>query len=82
VVEIARLRKAEKFLQKPVNGGRVEKVAATHHVGDALYGIVGYHREVIAGRRLAARQDYVTPEGRVGRHGPRLAQGPVSSLLP
>ena len=82
VVPVGRLRQAEQMLQQPVHAGRPEQVGAAHHLGDALQGVVDHHREVIAGRRLLAREDDVAPAFRPGGHRAGLAIGTVAVLGP
>src|ERR1700722_5558494 len=65
---IGRLRQSEQLLQQPMQAGRPEQILAPHHLGHALQGVVDDHREVIAGRRLLARQDDVAPRLRPGGH--------------
>ena len=49
-----------------MNRRRVIQVAAPHNVGHALRGVVHDNRQVIAGGRLLARQDHITPKRGVG----------------
>ena len=79
---VARLRQAEQRLQQPMHAGRVKQVASAHHIGHALRGIVDHDREVIAGRRLLARQDHVAPGGGIGSNGPGFAGGPGTGFDP
>ena len=82
VVPVGRLRQAEQRLQQPMDAGRPEQVLAPHHLGHALQGVVDHHREVIAGRRLLARQDDVAPGLRPGGHRAGLAIGTFAVLDP
>ena len=82
VVPVGRLRQTEQLLQQPVHAGRPEQVRAAHHLGDALQGVVDHHREVIAGRRLLAREDDVAPGFRPGGHRTGLAIGTFAVLGP
>ena len=66
MVTIARRRQAEQFLQKPVDRGRGEKIAAAHDVGDALQRIVDGDRQMVARREVAPAQDDVAPGRRLG----------------
>ncbi len=61
MVTVGRLRQAEQRLQQPMHAGRPEQVAAAHHLGHALHGVVDRHREVVTGRRLAAGENNVSP---------------------
>ncbi len=79
---VGRLRQTEQPLQQPMHAGRPEQVLAPHHIGDALQGVVDHHREVIAGRRLLARQDDVAPGLRPGGHRAGLAVGTLAMLDP
>src|SRR5713226_5402539 len=78
VVPVDRLRQTEQLLQQPVDAGRPEQILAPHHRGHALPGVVDYHREMIAGRRLLSRQDDVAPGLRPGGHPAGLAIGPFA----
>ena len=82
MMPIDRLRNPKQFLQQPVHAGRPEQVATSHHLGDALQGVVDHHGQMIAGRRLLARQDDVTPGFRPRDHGPSLATGTFATLGP
>ncbi len=82
VVPVGRLRQAEQRLQQPVDAGRPEQVLAAHHLRHALQGVVDHHREVIAGRRLLAREDEVAPGLRPGGHRAGLAIGTFAVLDP
>ena len=70
---IDRLRDTEQLLQQPVHAGRPEQVAAPHHLGDALQGVVDHDGQMIAGRRLLARQDDVAPGFRPRGHDRRVS---------
>ena len=82
VVPVGRLRQAEQRLQQPMHAGRPEQVLAAHHLGHALQGVVDHHREVIAGRRLLAREDDVAPGFRPGGDRAGLALGTFAVLDP
>ncbi len=82
MVVIARRRQAEQRLQQPVHGGGVEQVAPAHHVGDALRRVVDHDGEVIAGRRVLARQDDVAPGGGIGGDGAGFARRAGAGFLP
>ena len=77
MVVIARRRQAEQRLQQAMDAGGVKQVLPAHHVGDALRGVVDHHRQMIAGRRLLARQDDVAPGGRIGGDDAGFAAGPA-----
>ena len=51
----------KQVLQQAMHAGRPEQVLAAHHVGDALQGVVDHDRQMVAGRRLLAREDDVAP---------------------
>ena len=74
VVPVGRLRQTEQMLQQPVHAGRPEQVRAPHHLGDALQGVVDHNREMIAGRRLLAREDDVAPGLQAGPQPPRRSR--------
>ena len=59
-----------------MDAGRPEQILAAHHLGDALQRVVNHDREVIAGRRLPAREDDVAPGLRPGGDRAGLASGP------
>jgi hypothetical protein len=59
VVVVAGRRQAEQRLEQAVDVGGGEQVAAAHHVGDALRGIVDGDREMVAHRRVLAGEDDV-----------------------
>src|SRR3954469_2326510 len=61
VMPIDRLWDTKQLLQQQVHAGRPEQVPAPHHVGYALQGVVDYNGQMIARRRLLARQDDVAP---------------------
>ena len=66
VMVIARRRKTKQLLQQAMQSRGMEQVASSHHVGDALGGIVDHHGQVIARRYLPPRENHVAPGGRVG----------------
>ena len=59
-----------------------EQVLPAHHFGDALQGVVDHDRQMIAGRRLLARQDDVAPGLRMGGDDTGLAVGAFAMLDP
>src|SRR5829696_4255405 len=61
VVPIRRLRLTEPLLQQPVHARRPEQIPAPYHVGNPLQGIVDHDGQMIARRRLLARQDDIAP---------------------
>ena len=82
VVPVGGLRQAEQRLQQPMHAGRPEQVLAAHHLRHALQGVVDHHREMIAGRRLLARQDDVAPGFRPGGDNAGLAVRAFAVLGP
>ena len=56
---VVRRGQAEQRLEEAMHAGRVEEVAPAHDVGDALRPIVDDDCEVIARRRVLAREDDV-----------------------
>jgi hypothetical protein len=42
-----RLQPAEKACQAQLAAGRRQQVASADHVGDALFDVVGHHRELV-----------------------------------
>ena len=82
VMPVGRRRQAEQSLQQPMHRRGVEQILSPHHMGDALQGIVQHHREVIAGRRILAREDDVAPCRRIRRDGTALALGARTLLGP
>src|SRR3954468_6668593 len=58
-VEVARSRIAEEPLQMKLAAGRVEQIGATHHVGDALLGVVHHDGELIGDLAVRAIQNEV-----------------------
>ena len=66
VMMIERRRQVEQRLEQAVDVGRGIEIAAAHHVGDALGGIVDGDGEMIAGRRVLAGEHDVAIGVRLG----------------
>ena len=82
VMPIGRLRDTKQLLQQQVHAGRPEQVPAPHHVGNALQGVVDHDGQMIARRRLLARQDDVAPGlGLCGRRRRVSPPGPSPILV-
>ena len=65
MVVVKRHGQAENFLQEPMYGGGMEKIATAHDMGDPLQRIVDDDREMIARGRFLARNDGIAPARRV-----------------
>ena len=70
------------MLQQTVHARRPEQVLAAHDVGDALQRIIDHDRQMIAVRRLLAREDNVAPGFRPGNQGSDLAVRACALLVP
>ena len=68
MMRIGRGRQVEQRLKQPMDVRRGEQVAAADHVGDPLRGVVHGDREVIARRRILAREYHVALRSRIARH--------------
>ena len=75
---VERRRQAEQRLEQAVDVGRGEQVAAAHHVGDALRGVVDGDGEMIAGRRVLAGEHDVAEQLGLGRDLARRSSHQVS----
>ena len=64
---IAGRREAQQFLQQAMNGGGVKQIEAAHDIADALRMIVDNDRQMIAGGRIPALENRVTPDGGISR---------------
>src|SRR5216684_4006052 len=82
VVPVGGWRQTEQSLQEPMDAGRPEQVLPPHRFCHALQRVVDHHREVIAGRRLPAREDDIPPGLRPGGHRAGLAIGTCAALDP
>ena len=82
VMPIDRLWDTEQLLQQQMHAGRPEQVPAPHHVGNALQGVVDHDGQVIARRRLLARQDDVAPGLGLCGDDAALAAGTLATLFP
>ena len=82
MVAVNRLRQAQQFLEQAMNAGGPEQIAATHHVGHALKGIVDDHGQMIAGGRILARHDHIAPGLGLRRDQPGLPTRAFAFLLP
>ena len=82
MMPVGRLGQAEQTLQQAVHARGMKQVLAAHDVRDPLQRVVDHDREVIAGRRLLARQDDVAPGLRAGGDCPRFAIGAFALLGP
>ena len=56
---ILRVGQAQLALQPQLPGGGVQQVAAPHHLGDALKGVVYHHRQLIGVYPVGAAEDKV-----------------------
>ena len=61
MVVVTRLRQAKKLLQQAVDGGGVEQILATDDIAHPLQRVVDDDRKVVAGRRVLARENDITP---------------------
>ncbi len=66
---VARRRRAEQGLQQTMHAGGVKQVGAAHDVGDALRRVVHGDGQMVARRRVFARQNDVAPLGGIGGNG-------------
>src|ERR1041385_4754315 len=82
MVAVDRFRQIQQFLQQAMHRCRREQVEAARHMRDALQRVVDYHRKMIAGRRLLAREDDVAPRLRLGGHRAGLAVRPFALFAP
>ena len=69
MVMIKRRRQAEQCVQHTMHAGRLIKVLPAHHMRHALQRVVHYDREMIAGRRILAREHDIAPLLRLGHQG-------------
>ena len=58
-VRIARRRQAEHSLQVDLARRRVEQIAAAHHLGDALLGVVDDDRQLVGEQAISAVDDKI-----------------------
>lgn len=58
-VGVGRLRHAEQTLQMDLAGGRVEQVGAAHGVGDARFGVVHHHGQLVGEQAVGAQHHVV-----------------------
>ena len=79
---IGRLWDTKQLLQQQMHAGRPEQVPAPHHVGDALQGVVDHDGQMIARRRLLARQDDVAPGLGLCGDDAALATGALALFFP
>src|SRR5262249_43032487 len=75
-------RKAEQRLQQPMRARGLEQILPAHDMGHALQRVVDHDRQVVAGRRLLARQHHVAPLLRRCRDRSGLPGGPAAGLAP
>ena len=61
MMAIVRRGETEQSLQQPMHARRVKKILAAHDIGDALQRVVDDDREMIARRRVLARQNNIAP---------------------
>lgn len=74
-------RKAEERLQQALDMGGGEKVAAAHHMGDALGGVIDDYRQMIGDAQVLAGEDDVAGRGRIGADAAALALRSGAFLL-
>ena len=56
---ILRVGQAKLLLQPQLPGGGVQQIAAPHHLGDPLKGVVHHHRQLIGVHPVRAAEDKV-----------------------
>ena len=61
MMAIVRRGETEQALQQSMHARRVKKILAAHDIGDALQRVVDDDREMIARRRVLARQNDIAP---------------------